>query len=414
MNIAHSLIQLYKFRDAKDCLMNKSEILLEESDYWWLLAILYKKEFNYAQATESLKESLRLNPKNEKTLKEKVLIDHLSQMENKVEYKLDKFKNLNLSYTDHSNKKSSYKILSIDGGGVRGVIAAFMLCEIERETNKPISRIFDLISGTSTGGIIAAGLVKPNIRDKLKPEYTAYDILDLYLTNAKKIFCKPTETPLYEYVIPKYTDEGRYSLFEKYFENKTLNESLCELVIPAVNKNILNLPQVFNSFDAKNNNLMNLKIVDILMATSAAPSYFHAYEIKGRGVFIDGGVHANNPSQIAYINAINNGVPKENIYLVSIGTGDYMNSLYNTYTDGLLYWAKNLKHVAFIGQVRIIDQSMYLLLGDKYQRLQPWFDRQIDLDDNTEENFLIEIANQFVEEYRYSGDFQKLINALIE
>ena len=91
-----------------------------------------------------------------------------------------------------------------------------------------------------------------------------------------------------------------------------------------------------------------------------------------------------------------------------------MNSLYNTYTDGLLYWAKNLKHVAFIGQVRIIDQSMYLLLGDKYQRLQPWFDRQIDLDDNTEENFLIEIANQFVEEYRYSGDFQKLINALIE
>src|SRR5690242_11078260 len=79
-----------------------------------------------------------------------------------------------------------FRVLSIDGGGVRGIIPARILEEIEKRTNKPISELFDLIVGNSTGGLIALGLTTPD--DENKPKYTAKNILDFYIKNSKNIF----------------------------------------------------------------------------------------------------------------------------------------------------------------------------------------------------------------------------------
>ena len=70
------------------------------------------------------------------------------------------------------------KILSIDGGGIRGIIPAIILAEIEERTEKRVADLFDLIAGTSTGGILALGLTKPN--EERKPQYAARDLVDLY------------------------------------------------------------------------------------------------------------------------------------------------------------------------------------------------------------------------------------------
>src|SRR2546421_11063200 len=78
------------------------------------------------------------------------------------------------------------KILSIDGGGIRGIIPATVLAEIEKRTKKPIAKLFDLIAGTSTGGIIALALTKPNYEGK--PEYQAQDVVDLYELKGQNIF----------------------------------------------------------------------------------------------------------------------------------------------------------------------------------------------------------------------------------
>ena len=80
----------------------------------------------------------------------------------------------------------TFKILSIDGGGIRGIIPAVILGEIERITGKPISNLFDLIAGTSTGGILALGLAKPNLDGF--PEYSAQDLVGLYESEGSRIF----------------------------------------------------------------------------------------------------------------------------------------------------------------------------------------------------------------------------------
>ena len=78
------------------------------------------------------------------------------------------------------------KILSIDGGGIRGIIPAMVLAEIERRTEKPISALFDLIAGTSTGGLLALGLTKPDANGHA--EWTAEKLIELYETDGGKIF----------------------------------------------------------------------------------------------------------------------------------------------------------------------------------------------------------------------------------
>ena len=82
------------------------------------------------------------------------------------------------------------RVLSIDGGGIRGIIPALMLGEIERRTNKPIAELFDLIAGTSTGGILALGLTVPGPDGK--PKYCADELVQLYKEEGPRIFHRPT------------------------------------------------------------------------------------------------------------------------------------------------------------------------------------------------------------------------------
>ncbi len=84
---------------------------------------------------------------------------------------------------------ATWRILSIDGGGIRGIIPAIILASIEERTGKPISELFDLIAGTSTGAILALGLTKPNASGK--PEFTAQRIGELYEEEIPNIFRNP-------------------------------------------------------------------------------------------------------------------------------------------------------------------------------------------------------------------------------
>jgi patatin-like phospholipase/acyl hydrolase len=86
------------------------------------------------------------------------------------------------------SQKKTYNILSIDGGGIRGIIPAMLLCEIEKRTGKPISELFDYVAGTSTGGILALGLNAPSEGDPHKPRYSAKDLLEVYEKHGNEIF----------------------------------------------------------------------------------------------------------------------------------------------------------------------------------------------------------------------------------
>lgn len=199
------------------------------------------------------------------------------------------------------------KILSIDGGGMKGVYAASLLCELEEKNKIRICDYFDLIAGTSTGGIIAAGLAMG---------IPAKQILGLYMQNGAKIFPPGKH---FRFFHGCYNREPLKIALQKVFGDKRIKECNTRLLLPTVNIANDNV-SVFKTPHAPDLKYdMDLAVVDCLLATSAAPIYFEPYKMQG-GVFIDGGIGANNPSLIALIEGMTRcGWALEEIELLSIG-----------------------------------------------------------------------------------------------
>ncbi|RGB22821.1 acyl transferase/acyl hydrolase/lysophospholipase [Rhizophagus diaphanus] len=329
---------------------------------------------------------------------------------------------MNNSKSFHNKESRAYNILSIDGGGICDVLPALWLSEIEYRTHRPISYLFDMITGTSTRGFIAAGLSvlswkSYNTRNHLfyddlkysvlNPKFSALDLLNIYQSEIKNFF---TTDSSWSFSKPKYTDEGRRSLFYRHFDGMYLNQALTELVIPAVN----NLAQthLFTRHDAIKN-IKNYTFVDALMATTAAPTFFPSYKIEGRGIFLDGALHLNNPAMAAYEKANQYNVEKEKISVLSLGTGSYISDSLNTdLYKGQLFWAQNLHKAVLPQQEGNTDCLMYSLLENRYQRWQIWFEEPIRLDNYESIPNLLELGHQYIEELDASDE--NPINKLVE
>ena len=122
-------------------------------------------------------------------------------------------------------------ILSVDGGGIRGIIPAIILAEIEKRARKPISQIFDLMAGTSTGGIVVAGLCKKN--DQGKPQYSANDLVELYQKYGPYIFKSSffRRSILSWFNCAQYPYKNIESVLEKYFGDDILKNTLSKVLI---------------------------------------------------------------------------------------------------------------------------------------------------------------------------------------
>lgn len=220
-----------------------------------------------------------------------------------------------------------FRILSIDGGGVRGIIAARLLQDLEERSQQPISRLFDLIVGTSTGGLIALGLTCS--RDfSQKPLYCAKDLVDFYYRESGRIFKRSfwrrlrTGGGLWD---AKYDREPYDSILKNLFGEHLFTKALCPVVIPTYSL-LEQAPHLFSVQDALKNKV-DYWVRDLAGATSAAPTYFDPKRFEDHQghqyVEIDGGVFANNPESIGVMEAckIAPTLERMNICLVSIGTG---------------------------------------------------------------------------------------------
>jgi predicted acylesterase/phospholipase RssA len=207
--------------------------------------------------------------------------------------------------------KHKLKILSIDGGGIKGIIPCTILAYIEKKTNTRIGRLFHVLAGTSTGGIIALGLTKANEDGGFA--YSAADMLDLYLSNGKNIFSKRPKDMVswLGSIVQKGLTDKNFDVqkFEQIllskFEDARLKDSLSEVLVttysPGEEK-----PFYFSSRLAKIDEKENILIREIARSTSAAPTYFKPSKVNAGNktqAFVDGGVFANNPSILAYSEA---------------------------------------------------------------------------------------------------------------
>ncbi|XP_058185012.1 patatin-like protein 2 isoform X2 [Rhododendron vialii] len=233
-------------------------------------------------------------------------------------------------------------VLSIDGGGIRGIIPGTILAYLEsklQELDGPDARIadyFDIIAGASTGGLVSTMLATPN-KDN-RPLYAARDINNFYLKQSPSIF--PQNAINNSTTGPKYDGIYLKSLLQQALGDITIGQTLTDVVIPTFDIKYLQ-PIIFSTDDGKEHVSKNALLSDICIGTSAAPTYFpaHYFDTKDKDGntrtfnLIDGGVAANNPTLLAMTHIskqifmgrfkFNNVKPMETdrMLVLSLGTG---------------------------------------------------------------------------------------------
>ncbi|QTG98245.1 patatin-like phospholipase family protein [Wolbachia endosymbiont of Rhagoletis indifferens] len=258
-------------------------------------------------------------------------------------------------------------ILSVDGGGIRGIIPAIILAEIEKRARKPIAEIFDLMAGTSTGGIVVAGLCK-----KDKPQYSANDLVEFYQEYGSYIFKSSfLRRSIFSWFnCAQYSHKNIEFVLDKYFGDDTLQNTLSNVLLTSYDIHN-NHPFFFKSWKEDRN---FIKLKDALRATTSAPTYFAPKYLKinhKETVLVDGGVFANNPAACAYASG-KRLFPNDDILLLSIGTGRTDRSIEyaNSKRFGKIGWIKPLLHVMFASSLDSVNYQLDQVIGDKYIRIQ--------------------------------------------
>ena len=205
-----------------------------------------------------------------------------------------------------------FHILSLDGGGLKGLFTASFLANWENQTGEALTDHFDLIVGTSTGGIIALalGLGLP-----------AMELVKFYRDEAKVIFPESALGDLKHWVRVKHSAEGLEKVLKKYFGDRTLGESRRPLVIPAYYAKRHEIYLFKTPHHERLRYDWKEKAIDVARATAAAPTYLEPFQKESGLQLIDGGMFANNPVMIGVAEALGYlNRPQESIGAVRIGT----------------------------------------------------------------------------------------------
>ena len=278
------------------------------------------------------------------------------------------------------------KILSIDGGGIRGIIPAMVLAALEERTGVPTAEIFDLIAGTSTGGILALGLSRPD--DAGNARFAAEDLVDIYENRGREIFDRSFWrgiTSVGGLTNETYSHVGLEEVLGIYFEETLLRDALTNTMVTSYDIEARE-PIFLRSWRPE---YAEVSMRDAARATSAAPTFFEPTQVNvgyRMLTLVDGGVFINSPSVSAYA-AARRMIAEERadaerrgedyaepeIFVLSLGTGELTRSI--PFEDarnwGKLEWVLPLISCIFGGVSDAADYQMRSFLGDEgYVRLQ--------------------------------------------
>lgn len=259
--------------------------------------------------------------------------------------------------------------MTIDGGGIRGTFPAAFLASLEDDLEQPIGRYFDLVSGTSTGGIIAIGLALG---------VTAAELLNLYETKGPEIFAQ-TKTGLPGWLAgkirfgkwlfwgPKYSAKPLHDALVEVLGQRRLGEARTRLMVPAWHPKTQSV-YIFKTahhprFQTDHKELA----IDVAMATAAAPTFFRQHVTANDVGLVDGGLWANNPTGIAVVEAIGIlGWPAEDIKVLSVGCLDDIKVVQQAY--GAAGLAPQLASLFMAGQSHGSLGIAQILTGDPHER----------------------------------------------
>lgn len=259
------------------------------------------------------------------------------------------------------------RILTIDGGGIKGVFPASFLATIEDTIDDNIANYFDLIVGTSTGGIIALGLGLG---------LSAKDILEFYEKSAPHIFGGNRFLRYLRWLgIAKYDSDNLREELLTCFKQRKLGNSTKRLVIPCLNLETGGVHVYKTAHHQRFVRDYKEEAVEVALATSAAPTYFPPHRSPSGIPLIDGGIWANNPVAVAVVEAI--GVlnwSRDSISILSIGctTEPLKINRGRQSSLGIIYWAKKLINLfMFTPSSAAIGMAGLLVGNDNIIRINP-------------------------------------------
>jgi patatin-like phospholipase/acyl hydrolase len=287
-----------------------------------------------------------------------------------------------------------FRILSLAGGGLRGAFAIGLLEELEHRLDRPLWEYFDLIAGTSTGSITAtalsSGITMRQVRQfyeqhaamifhPRKP-YSPQNLLRVIYPWVRNFVQHRGQNPD-NFFQSRYCPHSLTGAMEEGFGDMTLRDAKhCRLVVPAVNLSrgttvVLRTPHLpieDPSFD--------WRLVDVIVASSAAPTYFPHKRMPDGNDYVDGGLWANEPGVVALSEAVKIAVQcrrqtdapfdLQDVSMLSIGTGQATYSLAPPKGDaGMLFWSKHIAQVMSISQVQGAQLPLQIVLGDRYQQV---------------------------------------------
>jgi patatin-like phospholipase/acyl hydrolase len=316
-----------------------------------------------------------------------------------------------------------FKLLSIDGGGIRGLMSALVLSTIEKKTGKSISEMFDLVAGTSSGGVLALALARPSESVPAKPCYSASELVALFEEKGRTIFERSAafgvldrvEAPgrqrlhlpngnVHDLFRPKYRDSGREEVLKAYLGYRLI-DAVVDVFVPTYDT-LLRKPIFLVSNEAHvaetdyYHSICDVSAVEAGLA--ATPTFFAPQKVRQPnyvsppGVYslVDGGLFANNPTFVAMAHAIKRYKQPtlQNMLVVSVGAG----SLTRSYPPdeirgwGQVNWAVPAIEMTIDGQGDAVGCMLEQFLPSaRYHRFQTDLTKvNDDIDDISEENIV--------------------------
>ena len=279
------------------------------------------------------------------------------------------------------------KVISIDGGGIKGIVASTILQTLENKVRKPLHECTDIITGTSTGGLIACGLTIPNKSGN--PQWNSSDVVAVYESFGPHVFSRTfwhKLKTLWGLIGPMYPIDGLEEVLQEKFGDIKLRQALTEVLICTYDLH-QRRPVLFSS---RNPLLSDITMKQACMGTSSIPALFPTVEAQSLNRtfnLIDGGIFAVNPALCA-LAVLKHRDPNDIVNIISIGNGNYEKPLpYKETKDwGLTQWAGSAVSVILDGindaigfQTKALCESN----GGEYLRLQFDIPKKLNATDNT-------------------------------
>ena len=314
-----------------------------------------------------------------------------------------------------SSYSDKIKVLSIDSGGINGVISLKILCELEKQLGKPISEVFDYFVGSSAGGIIVTLL---NLKDENgRPIYTAEEVDKIYKKYMKIIF----DRNWYSFGIfsPIYERDVMDKIFLEEFKDRKLTNTIKPITLLSFSLNT-GKPNIWSTYRARKNDDVDYYLRDAVGATASAPIFFAPKAtLKKDGSImldIDGGIFDANPlmTGIAELIDIKPHLKKDNIFIVSVGPGrmdlDDSKKIKNMLNYGFTGWVISKPNIVdlIIHADAISDAIQGQKLFPNYYRLDPLIPKNLSSVDDTSADTINELSI-IASEYANNNDDFKLV-----